>query len=635
MRFVPVVLVSIATLVSQALALSTTRDGSTPIRLLSRRNESHPIYKDASYCIDERVDDLLSRMTLEEKVGQLFQTMITPLPLDQEPSGVSALNSSGTMIGKKHMTHFNLLGDITNATETAQFMNRLQERALQTRLGIPITMSTDPRHAFTENAGTGFSSGVFSQWPETIGLAALRDPAMVRKFAEVAREEYLAVGFRMALHPQVDLSTEPRWARISGTWGENSTLTSDLIVEYIKGFQGKNGLGPQSVKTVVKHFPGSGPVQDGEDSHFVYGKNLTYPGRNFEEHLKPFKAAIAAGATGVMPAYSRPIGTKYEPVAFSFNKQIVTDLLRGELGFDGIVVTDWGLVTDTTFGGDPFPARAWGVEDLSELERVTRIIEAGCDQFGGEERPELILQLVQEGIVSEERLDVSVRRLLKEKFVLGLFENPFVDPEVAGRIVGNEYFVRLGREAQRRSYTLLSNEKDILPLRHITNGTKFYIEGFNATFMTERNYQVVDTPGAADYALLRYDAPYEPRPGAFESSFHAGSLEFNQTEKDRQSRIYSTVPTIVDMAMARPAVIPEIVDQANAVLANFGSDSRAFLDIVFGISAPEGRLPYDLPGSMVAVEAQMEDVPFDTRSPVFKFGHGLSYASPCGDGGRR
>ncbi|KAK5789858.1 hypothetical protein VI817_008981 [Penicillium citrinum] len=628
MRFVPVA-ISLAELFSQGLTLTTTRDGS----ILSRQIESHPIYKNASYCIEQRVDDLLSRMTIEEKAGQLFQTMITQLPLDQVPTGVSALNSSGTMIEEKHMSHFNLLGDITNATETAQFMNRLQERALQTRLGIPITVSTDPRHAFTENAGTGFSAGVFSQWPETIGLAALRDPAMVRKFAEVAREEYMAVGIRTALHPQVDLSTEPRWARISNTWGENSTLTSNLIVEYIKGFQGDR-LGSQSVKTVVKHFPGSGPVQDGEDSHFVYGKNLTYPGRNFEEHLKPFKAAIAAGAGGVMPAYSRPIGTEYEPVAFSFNKQIVTDLLRNELGFDAIVVTDWGLVTDTTFAGEPFPARAWGVEGLSELERVTKIIEAGCDQLGGEERPELVVQLVQEGIVSEERLDISVRRLLKEKFVLGLFDNPLVDAEVAGRVVGNEYFVRLGREAQRKTYTLLSNKKDILPLLHTADETKYYIEGFNATFMTERNYHVVDNPEDADYALLRLNAPYEPRLGAFESSFHAGSLEFNQTEKDRQSRIFSTVPTIVDMAMARPAVIPEIIRQADAVLANFGSDSRAFLDIVFGASEPEGRLPYDLPGSMKAVEAQMEDVPFDTRDPVFKFGHGLSYTNSCRGSGR-
>jgi beta-glucosidase-like glycosyl hydrolase len=370
-------------------------------------------------------------------------------------------------------------------------------------------------------------------------------------------------------------------------------------------------------------------MENGEDSHFAYGKNQTYPGNNFKWHLKPFKAAIAAGATGMMPYYSRPIGTEYEPVGFSFNKEIVTDLLRGELGFEGIVVTDWGLITDSSFGGEPSLARAWGVESLSEVERAARILEAGCDQFGGEERPELVVQLVQEGIISEERIDISVRRLLKEKFVLGLFENPFVDPEAANRVVGNDYFVRLGREAQRKSYTLLSNKKDILPLQQLNKGTKFYIEGFNATFLEARNFEVVVAPEEADYAFLRYKAPYEPRPGVFESAFHAGSLAFNETEQARQSKIYSTVPTIVDIAMDRPAVIPEIIEQAEAVFANFGSDSEAFLDIVFGISAPEGKLPFDLPRSMEAVESQMEDVPFDTKNPVFKFGHGLNYASRC------
>ncbi|KAL3472502.1 putative beta-glucosidase C [Aspergillus californicus] len=619
--------VATLTLTSGCFALSITSNGPETHPLL-RRDQGLSIYKNASYCIDERVDDLLTRMTIEEKAGQLFQTTIFQGPLDQEGPLGTTLNSTNTMIREKYMTHFNLLGDIRNATETAQFVNLIQERALQTRLGIPITLSSDPRHAFTENFGTGFSAGVFSQWPESLGLAAIRDPALVRKFAEIAREEYMAVGIRAALHPQVDLSTEPRWARIGNTWGEDSMLTSELIAEYIKGFQGEK-LGSQSVKTITKHFPGGGAMENGEDSHFVYGKNQTYPGNNFEGHLKPFKAAIAAGATGMMPYYSRPIGTEYEPVGFSFNKEIVTDLLRGELGFKGIVVTDWGLITDGSFGGEPSLARAWGVESLSEVERAARILEAGCDQFGGEERPELVVQLVQEGIISEERIDISVRRLLKEKFVLGLFENPFVDPEAASRVVGNDYFVRLGREAQRKSYTLLSNKKNILPLQQLNKGTKFYIEGFNATFLEARNFEVVVTPEEADYAFLRYKAPYEPRPGVFESSFHAGSLAFNATEQARQSKIYSTVPTIVDIAMDRPAVIPEIIEQAEAVFANFGSDSEAFLDIVLGISAPEGKLPFDLPRSMEAVEAQMEDVPFDTKNPIFKFGHGLNYASRC------
>ncbi|KAG9237124.1 glycosyl hydrolase family 3 N terminal domain-containing protein [Amylocarpus encephaloides] len=602
-------------------------------RQAANDTSSLPIYRNSSHCVKDRVEDLLQRMTVQEKAGQLFQTQLYQGPNGTLDAGSSTRNSTDNMIGEKSMTHFNLVGDITDAAAVAEFVNLVQQRAMDTRLGIPITLSSDPRHHFTENIGTGFQAGSFSQWPETMGLAALRDADLVKKFAEIAREEYIAVGIRSALHPQVDLATEPRWARLGNTWGEDAHLTSELIVAYIKGFQGEK-LGPHSVTTVTKHFPGGGPMENGEDSHFTYGKNQTYAGNNLEYHLIPFKAAIAAGARQMMPYYSRPIGLQgYEPVGFSFSKGIVTDLLRNELGFEGIVVTDWGLITDTTILGQYMPARAWGLEQTTELERAARILDAGCDQFGGEQRPELIVQLVQEGIVLESRLDVSVRRLLREKFVLGLFDNPFVDPEAAARVVGNDYFVRLGNDAQRRAYTLLTNKNEILPLRQVSTGTKFYVEGFNATLLTSRNMTVVDTPEAADLALLRMGAPYEPRPGGFEANYHAGSLEYNATEKARQAAIYSAVPTIVDINMDRPAAVPEMIESAAAVFASFGSGTEAFLDVIFGVSAPAGKLPFDLPRSQAAVEAAMEDVPYDTRNPVFKFGHGLSYRDLCGGSG--
>lgn len=592
-------------------------------------SEALPAYRNASLCINDRVEDLLGRMTLEEKVGQMFHAMLyqgANGTLDQGDG--KTRNSTDFMIGNQLLTHFNLVGTVTDAAQVAEFYNLVQQRAADTRLGIPITLSSDPRHSFTENIGTGFDAGRFSQWPETLGLAALRDADLVKKFAEIAREEYLAVGLRAALHPQVDLSTEPRWARISGTFGEDANLTAELLAAYIKGFQGDK-LGSRSVTTVTKHFPGGGPMENGEDSHFVYGKNETYPGNNLDYHLIPFKAAIAAGARQIMPYYSRPIDTEFDPVGFSFNKQIVTDLLRNELGFEGIVVTDWGLITDTTIAGQYMPARAWGVETLTELERAARILNAGCDQFGGETRPELIVQLVHEGTISEDRLDISVRKLLREKFILGLFDNPYVDPEAATRIVGNDYFARLGNETQRRAYTLLTNKENILPLSSVGAETKFYIEGFNATFLEDRNLTVVDKPEDADYALLRLAAPYEPRPGGFEAAYHAGSLEFSAEEIKRQAAIYAAVPTIVDMKLDRPAAVPEVAEGATAMLASFGSSSEAFLDVVLGIAEPEGKLPYDLPRSNAAVEASMEDVPFDTKDPVFKFGHGLRYANQC------
>ncbi|KAI0885857.1 glycoside hydrolase family 3 protein [Annulohypoxylon maeteangense] len=600
----------------------------------SNDSEGLPGYRNSSLCINDRVEDLIQRMTLEEKVGQMFHAMLYPGAngtLDQG-NATAFRNSTDFMIGEQLLTHFNLVGDITDAKESADFYNLIQKRALETRLGIPITLSSDPRHAFTENAGTGFNAGRFSQWPETLGLAALRDANLVRKFAEIAREEYLAVGLRTALHPQVDVTTEPRWARISGTFGENAELTAELLAAYIKGFQGDK-LGAYSVSTVTKHFPGGGPMQNGEDSHFAYGKNETYPGNNLEYHLIPFRAAVAAGARQMMPYYSRPVDTPFEAVGFSFNKEIVTDLLRNDLGFDGIVVTDWGLITDTWIAGQYMPARAWGVESLSELERAARILNAGCDQFGGETRPELIVELVQTGVITESRIDTSVRKLLREKFLLGLFDNPFVDSDAAARVVGNEYFVRLGNEAQRRAYTLLKNKDSILPLRNLGPQTKFYVEGFNATYITSRNYSVVTSVEDADYALLRLAAPYEPRPGGFESMFHAGSLEFSDEEKTRQAAIYAAgVPTVVDMMLDRPAAVPEVAEGATAMLASFGSSSDAFLDVIFGLAEPEGKLPYDLPRSNEAVEAGMEDVPFDTKNPVFKYGHGLRYADRCGEG---
>ena len=579
-------------------------------------------YRDSTLSVDERVEDLVQRMTVEEKAGQLFHNII-----NQGPNG-TLLNNTRESVEGKLMTHFNLHGPIADVRATVQWYNNLQQMALDTRLGIPITVSSDPRHAFTNSEGSQIAATKFSQWPQTLGLAAIRDAELIRTFADIARQEYNAVGIRSALHPQIDVATEPRWARIGGTMGENATLTAELTVAYIEGFTGPNGFGHDSVTTVSKHFPGSGPVEGGEDSHFTYGKNATYPGNNFEHHLIPFKAAIAAGTRQMMPYYSRPMGTKYEEVAAGMNKGIVTDLLRGELGFDGIVVSDWGLVTDGIILGQDMPARAWGAENLTELERTEKILNAGTDQLGGEDRTDLILELVEKGIISESRIDASVRRLLREKFLLGLFDNPFLDADAAVAVVGKDEWRAIGFEAQKRSFTLLTNKDSFLPLSASDCGkSKFYIEGFNSTFLTSRNFEVVATPEEADYAFLRLVAPYEPRPGGFEASYHSGSLEYNATERARQAAIYATVPTVVDIFLDRPGAFPEVAEQAEALMVNFGASEDAFLDVVFGVdgSGPEGLLPFDLPRSDEAAKTQKEDVPFDTLDPAFKFGYGLRY----------
>ena len=190
----------------------------------------------------------------------------------------------------------------------------------------------------------------------------------------------------MALHPQIDLATEPRWARQVNTFGEDAELSGRLGAAYVRGFQGTE-LGPESVATMVKHFPGGGPQLDGEDPHFAYGREQVYPGGKFELHLSPFEAAFAAGPRQMMPYYGMPIGTEYEEVGFGFNRDVITGLLRERYGFDGIVCTDWGLITDHRSWASDFPARAWGVEHLTPVERIVKALDAGVDQFGGEAVP--------------------------------------------------------------------------------------------------------------------------------------------------------------------------------------------------------------------------------------------------------
>ncbi|GAA2781021.1 glycoside hydrolase family 3 protein [Streptomyces showdoensis] len=578
----------------------------------------HP-YQDPTRPVAERVEDLLSRMTLEEKAGQLFHSMLM-----MNPDGTPVTETDGSMlpfttpelIEGRGLTHFNLLGT-HGAREMALWHNAIQEMAAATRLGIPVSLSTDPRHAFTDNIGASFNSGAFSAWPEALGLAAVRDPELVFRFADTVRREYLSVGFRTALHPQIDLATEPRWSRQSGTFGSDAALTGELVRAYVLGLQGEE-LGPDSVAAMVKHFPGGGPQKDGEDPHFAHGKEQVYPGGLRDLHLEPFKAAIAAGCSQMMPYYGQPVGTDWEEVGFGFNRGVIQGLLREELGFTGIVCTDWGLLNDSEIFGEPHGARAWGVEHLSVAERAAKALDAGADQFGGEECPEVIVELVRSGRVAESRVDASVRRLLHEKFVLGLFdERRYVDPDEAAETVGRADFAALGAAAQRRSLTVLTAGP--LP---VGNRPKLYVE--NVDPVTAAAYgEVVATPAEADLAVLRLRTPYEERPNKFESFFHSGSLAFPEPELTRILALLDTTPTLVCVNLERPAVLPEIAEHAAALIADYGASDEALLDVAFGRAKPEGRLPFELPRSMAAVEASRPDVPNDTADPVFPYGHGL------------
>jgi beta-glucosidase len=572
-----------------------------------------------------RADELLARMTLAEKAGMLFHSMVLMGPdgtLSVPREGMT-LPGTRDLLEDRFIRHVNLAGPVDSAEHLAAWYNEAQRVALSCGSGIPLTVSSDPRHSFTENVGASARAGVFSEWPETLGLAALHDPDRVQEFADVARQEYVAGGIRVSLHPQIDLATEPRWARMGATFGESADLTSTLVRAYVRGFQGPS-FGPQSVSTMTKHFPGGGPQLDGEDPHFAYGREQVYPGGQFDLHLQPFLAAIDAGTRQMMPYYGMPVGTEHEEVGFAFSRGIITELLQEQLGFTGIVCTDWGLITDGIIFGQPMPARAWGVEHLSEHERVVRLLDAGVDQFGGEHNPQLVVDLVEDGTVSEERIDRSVRKLLIEKLALGLFDAPFLDPATSERTLGRPEFVAAGLRAQRDSVVLLANGTPERPLLPLAAGARVYVEGIDAD-VAGRYFDVTERPEDADVALLRLHAPYEPRPGGFEAMFHAGSLEFDSATLAHVREIAEQVPTVVDVHLDRSAVLTEVASAAAALTVTFGVSAEAYLDVVSGASAPQGRLPVDLPRSEAAVVASRSDVPFDTADPLFRFGDGLAY----------
>jgi beta-glucosidase len=597
------------------------------------KNGKLDVYEDIRQPVDARVNNLLSQMTLDEKAGTMFFMMIS-MKKDGSISEKPALSDpfsfmvpgTSKMMFMKHLNHFNILYG-TGKKEMAAWNNNLQKLAERTRLGIPATIGTDPRNHFSNNPLASAIAGEFSQFPEPLGLAAIGDSLLVAEFARMARQEYLAAGIRVALHPQIDLATEPRWGRMNSTFGEDAVLTSKLTTAYIKGFQG-DSMGVNSVACMTKHFPGGGPQKEGIDPHFKVQKGQVYPGNNFDYHLLPFEAAFKAGTAEIMPYYGVAMGQTKEDIGMSFNKEIITGLLRNKYKFDGIVCTDWGIITDwKVFGKTILTARAWGMLNKSEKERVEKVINAGVDQFGGETTTDLIIQLVQEGKISEARIDTSVRRLLKMKFTMGLFDNPYVDVDKASETIGRSDFKAAGELAQRKSMILLKNDtvnqKAVLPLK---KGIKIYIENIEPDVASAFG-TLVKKPEDADFAIIRIKSPSQPLEGAglLGRMFSNGDLDFKEKELAEILSLLNKVPTIVDIYLDRPAVIPEIAAASRGLIANFGSNDKALLDIVFGNFNPQGRLPIEMPSSMEAVRNQKEDLPYDSENPLFAFGFGLGY----------
>jgi len=646
-------------------------------------------YEDWRLPVDARVKDLVGRMTLEEKAGML---LINTLNAD---AGGRLSDRGVQMIQDEHMTRFIFRNTVVASTgavasvppvapaagaagrggrgggaggfgpaggapvtpyEAAQFANLVQELAEGTRLGIPAVLKSNARNHIERDARPGISvaAGAFSEWPKEPGLAATRDTALIAAFGRIMAREWTAIGLRGMYGYMADLSTEPRWYRVHETFTEDADLGATIVATLVRSIQGAT-LGPGGVALTMKHFPGHGPQAGGADSHYEFGKSQSIPSGTLAYQLKPFRAAIAAGVSSIMPSYSIPVGTKYVPndVGVAFSKGILTALLRDTLGFEGYLNSDTGIIGQ----------RAWGVETLSVDDQIAMAVNAGIDVLSGFDSNQQIVALVKAGKITTARLDLAVRRQLREQFQLGLFEDPYVDADRAAYIVGNRAFQMKADEAQRKSIVLLQNTSRLLPLRAPTaeSPVKVYTMGLRTDVVGDARwgrYTVVSgdydatkgearpaVPAGTDYAVLRVEVsnqgaepglvmgganPNELNALAFSDMAKAKSWKVSPSLDDIRAvmREVGAERTVLAIYFRQPYVLDEAsgLRGAGAVLATFGVRDAALMDVLTGKFTPQGKLPFALAGNAQAIVRQASDAPgYDRADTLFPFGFGLTY----------
>ncbi|AIW15760.1 glycoside hydrolase family 3 N-terminal domain-containing protein [Vibrio tubiashii] len=632
----------------------------------SNGNGSLEPFEDWRLTPNERAQDLVGRMTLDEKAGMM---LIDTLNSDQ---GGLVSSKGQDMIGNAQMTRFIFRNNVMQQPdnnpdcangrsgcqitpkEAAVFMNSVQELREQTRMGIPALFKSNARNHIdpSARAGINVSSGAFSAWPKEAGLAATRDLELIEEFAGIMNEEWSSIGLRSMYGYMMDLATEPRWYRVHETFTEDAHLAADIMRSLINGLQGGGEIDRDSIALTIKHFPGGGPQENGADPHYDFGKNQVYPKNNFDYHLIPFKAAIDAGASSIMPYYGIPVDQKWMPndVGMSFSKGIVTDLLRGELGYTGNVNSDTGIIG----------SRAWGAEDKTIDEQVAMAVDAGVDVLSGFNDKNVIVNLVEKGLISESRVDLSVARLAKEQFQLGLFENSYVNENKAEKVLGDKKHQQRADYAQKKSVVLLQNTNHALPLNAPTpnKAVSLYAMGMDGEIVSDSKYGFnvtsgdyqegevrPEVPTNTDYAVIRIRVSNQ---GANPELFFGGAnpdeldlLAFSQMATAASWKVEPSLEdiqavmnevgaenTILSINFRQPFVLDDTskLKSAGAIVATFGVSDSNLMEVLSGNFAPQGKLPFALANSAQAIVDQDSDYPgYDQADTLYAFGHGLTY----------
>ena len=585
-------------------------------------------YEDWRLSPQERAENLLSMMTASQKAAQMVH-----LTLVTKKDSWFAKDNVGFALVYEYI--FDAIEEdaeeeeeedeeaaageaqtVTSARNAARLTNEIQELSESAELGIPIIFSMD-----TEAGAAFVKDATFL--PDEINLGAANDAELTEKYYQVLKEELTAMGVRMALSPDADLITDPRWGRNQECYSEDTQVVQNLIAIAVRTLQGGSALTQDSVMATVKHFPGAGAQTDGVD-----GTPLTISEDSLELHLAGFRAAMDAGAAAVMPyGYSTVPYLGGDAVDNSADQSaaVMTDLLRREMGYTGIIQTDWGL----NFSG---------------------AANAGADVLGGA-GVRSTRKLVDE--VDEERLTDACRRILIAKFELGLFENPYVDEDQAEKAIGSSAHQEIAMEAAAGSFTLVKHENAVS-----LAGQSFVVAGslakdvrcLNSGWTAKEPVEIKGTTilealqakAGADnvtYIESAADVPADltgvtavvvtgEKSGTHEPAWGAATLEFPEEQLALHNALDSAGANVVAVViMNRAYVLTPVARAADSVLIAYRPGvtcgAQALADTLFGENSITGKLPFQIPASMEQVLAQREDMPKDIENPLYEYGFGI------------
>ena len=593
------------------------------------------VYEDWRQDAETRAADLVSQMTVREKIAQM-----------QHPTYLPRADGKIAPYLKEYCSEYGigmlLIRELNSVEAAATTMNTIQEYAESSRLGVPVLVSMDSVH------GLSYVSGA-TVTPHNLALAATRDEALVTKLAEIARDEHLAVGVRMTLSPEADIASEPRWGRVMETFGEDPDLVTQMVTAQVVAFQnGRDGLNTGSIVACMKHFPGAGPQMEGKDTSPIISSEET-----LQIHLKPYYAALEVNVASIMPYYSVPLALDMENSAIG-SKATLQDLLRDEMGFTGIIQTDWGMIWAIQ--------EALGTmtgEEVSDEEAILiGVTQSRVDGIGGESIRliDLMEEYTQEGKIDEAILTAAATRIVKVKFEMGMFENPYCDVDYAVSFVGNEENQKVNLQAAREAMTLLKND-GALPLNPnakqtilvcgprafdtdslvggwssaqdgmtIADAVAAYA-GENTTVLTEKeDVEVIkELAQQADVIIVSIGEPsYQHDP-----VWGYDTLEIVQSQQEILEAAVASGKTVITVVTGgRPYILTWCDENTNAILEAYYPGAKggiAIAETLFGMNNPTGKTPMQFPRNMESVNAQEGDVSFDLENPLYDYGFGLSY----------